>query len=55
MNLALCRLVPGPRNMCIFQSAINDENENLKVYPESDPDRKFLKEDNVASSGLVKY
>ncbi len=25
--------VPGPRKMCIFQSVINDENANLRVYP----------------------
>ncbi len=46
VNRALYRLVPGPRKMGSFQSAINDENANLKVYPKSDPDKKLLKEDN---------
>ncbi len=30
--------VPGLRKLCIFQFATNDENVNLGVYPESDPE-----------------
>ncbi len=30
--------VPGLRILCIFQFATNDENVNLGVYPESDPE-----------------
>ncbi len=30
--------VPGLRILCIFQFARNDENVNLGVYPESDPE-----------------
>ena len=41
--------------MYIFQPAINVPNAKLRVYPESDPDKKFLKDANVASPGLVKY
>ncbi len=41
--------------MYIFQPAINDANAKLRVYPESDPDKKILNDDNVASPGLVKY
>ncbi len=30
--------VPGLRKLCIFQFTTNDENVNLGVYPESDPE-----------------
>ncbi len=30
--------VAGLRKLCIFQCATNDENVNLGVYPESDPE-----------------
>ncbi len=30
--------VPSLRNLCIFQFMTNDENVNLGVYPESDPE-----------------
>ncbi len=30
--------VPGLRKLCISQLATNDENINLGVYPESDPE-----------------
>ncbi len=30
--------VQGLRKLCIFQFATNDENVNLGVYPESDPE-----------------
>ncbi len=30
--------VPGLRILCIFQFTTNDENVNLGVYPESDPE-----------------
>ncbi len=42
--------VPGLRKLCIFQLATNDENVNLGVYPESDPE-------NIACPSLftVKY
>ena len=41
--------------MCIFQPAINVEKANLRVYLEREPDKKFIKDDNVASPGVVKY
>ncbi len=47
--------VPGSRKMYIFQPAINDANAKLRVYPESDPDKNFLKDAKLASPGLVKY
>ncbi len=31
--------VPGLRNLCVFQFTRNDENVNLGVYPESDPEK----------------
>ncbi len=33
--------VPGLRKVCIFQIATNDENVNLGVYPESDPELAY--------------
>ena len=30
--------VPGLRKLCIFQFVINDENVNLRLHPESDPE-----------------
>ncbi len=30
--------VPGLRKLCIFQFVTNNENVNLGVYPESDPE-----------------
>ncbi len=30
--------VSGLRKLCIFKFATNDENVNLQVYPESDPE-----------------
>ncbi len=30
--------MPGLGKLCSFQSAANDENVNLGVYPESDPE-----------------
>ncbi len=30
--------VPSLRKLCIFQFTTNDENVNLGVYPESDPE-----------------
>ncbi len=30
--------VPGLRKLCIFQFVTNDENVNLGLYPESDPE-----------------
>ncbi len=38
--------IPGLRKLCIFQFTTNDENVNLEVYPESDPE-------NIACPNLL--